>query len=160
MYFRKSSFFTNQADLKVFRGNVSVLISILFGQWGTGCTNILFSCFFFKYFTVCVLIAQSCPTHWDLMDYSPSGPPVCGILQEECCRGLPFPSPKDLPNPGIKPGFPTLQADSLPSEPPGNYSTLSHTLSHSRAGISILTSRWRNKDLEKLKQHQYQHSLD
>ena len=33
--------------------------------------------------------------------------------------GLPFPSPGDLPDPGIKPGSPTLQADSLSSEPPG-----------------------------------------
>ena len=29
---------------------------------------------------------------------------------------MPFPSPGDLPNPGIKPGFPALQADSLPTE--------------------------------------------
>ena len=29
---------------------------------------------------------------------------------------LPFPTPGDLPNPGIKLGFPTLQADSLPTE--------------------------------------------
>lgn len=34
------------------------------------------------------------------------------------CSGLPFPSPGDLPNPGIEPGSPTLQADALPSEPP------------------------------------------
>ena len=34
-------------------------------------------------------------------------------------NGLPFPSPGDLPDPGIEPGSPTLQADSLPSEPPG-----------------------------------------
>ena len=33
--------------------------------------------------------------------------------------GLPLPSPGDLPNPGIKPESPALQADSLPSEPPG-----------------------------------------
>ena len=32
---------------------------------------------------------------------------------------IPCPSPGDLPNPGIKPGSPTLQADSLPSKPPG-----------------------------------------
>ena len=38
--------------------------------------------------------------------------------QEYWC-GLPFPSPGDLPNPGIKPQSPALQADSLPSEPPG-----------------------------------------
>ena len=33
--------------------------------------------------------------------------------------GLPFPSPGDLPDPGIKPGSPALRADALPSEPPG-----------------------------------------
>ena len=33
--------------------------------------------------------------------------------------GLPFPSPGDLPDPGIEPGSPALQADALPSEPPG-----------------------------------------
>ena len=38
--------------------------------------------------------------------------------QEYWC-GLLFPSPGDLPNPGIEPTSPTLQADSLPSEPPG-----------------------------------------
>ena len=38
--------------------------------------------------------------------------------------GLPFPSPEDLPNPGIKPWSPALQADSLLSEPPG--SPISH----------------------------------
>ena len=34
-------------------------------------------------------------------------------------NGLLFPSPGDLPNPGIEPGSPTLQADALPCEPPG-----------------------------------------
>ena len=33
--------------------------------------------------------------------------------------GLPFPSPGDLPDPGIEPGSPTLEADALTSEPPG-----------------------------------------
>ena len=33
--------------------------------------------------------------------------------------GLPFPSPGDLPNPGLEPGSPALQADSFPSELPG-----------------------------------------
>ena len=37
--------------------------------------------------------------------------------RQEHWNGLTFPSPEDLPHPGIKPGFPTLQADSLPSEP-------------------------------------------
>ena len=39
--------------------------------------------------------------------------------RQEYWSGLPFPSPRDLPNPGIEPGFTALQADSLPSEPPG-----------------------------------------
>ena len=39
--------------------------------------------------------------------------------RQEYWSGLPFPSPGDLPNPGIEPWYPTLQAGSLPSEPPG-----------------------------------------
>ena len=42
-----------------------------------------------------------------------------GFSRQEYWSGLPFPSPGDLFNPGIKPGSPTLQTDSLPSEPPG-----------------------------------------
>ena len=38
--------------------------------------------------------------------------------RQEYWSGLPFPSPGDLPDPGIKPGTPALQADSLPSETP------------------------------------------
>ena len=37
--------------------------------------------------------------------------------------GLPFPSPGDLPDSGTEPGSPVLQADSLPSELPGNLPT-------------------------------------
>ena len=39
--------------------------------------------------------------------------------RQEYWRGLPFPSPGDLPDPGIKPESPPSQADSLPSKPPG-----------------------------------------
>ena len=39
--------------------------------------------------------------------------------RQECWSGLPLPSPKGLPNPGIKPGSPALQADPAPAEPPG-----------------------------------------
>ena len=49
-------------------------------------------------------------------------PPSMGFSRQECWSGLPFPSPGDLPNPGIEPGSPALQADSLPSEPPGKTS--------------------------------------
>ena len=42
-----------------------------------------------------------------------------GFSRQEYWSGLPFPSPGDLPNPGIEPGSPTLQAEALSSEPPG-----------------------------------------
>ena len=42
-----------------------------------------------------------------------------GVSRQEHWSGLPFPYPEDLPNPGIEPRSPALQADSLPSEPPG-----------------------------------------
>ena len=46
-------------------------------------------------------------------------PPSLGFSRQEYWSGLLFPSPGDLPNPGIEPRSPTLQADALPSEPPG-----------------------------------------
>ena len=42
-----------------------------------------------------------------------------GFSRQEYWSGLPFPSPGDLPDPGIEPRSPALQADALPSEPPG-----------------------------------------
>ena len=64
-------------------------------------------------------VAQSCSTLCDPMDCSHQALPSMGFFRQECCSGLPFPSPGDLPNPGIEPGSPALQADALPSEPPG-----------------------------------------
>ena len=55
--------------------------------------------------------ARSCPTLCDPVDYT-----VHGILQARTLEWVAFPSPRDLPNPGIEP---TLRADSLPAEPPG-----------------------------------------
>ena len=50
-------------------------------------------------------------------------PPSMGFSKQECWSGLPFPSPGDLPDPGIEPGSPALLADALPSEPPGHLYT-------------------------------------
>ena len=44
-------------------------------------------------------------------------PPSMGFSRQEHWTGLPFPSPGDLPNPGIKPGSPALQGGALLSEP-------------------------------------------
>ena len=46
-------------------------------------------------------------------------PPSMGFSRQEYWSGLPFPSPGDLPDPGIEPRSPALQADVLTSEPPG-----------------------------------------
>ena len=60
------------------------------------------------------LVSDSC----DLMDYSPPGSTM-GFSRQEYWGELPFSSLGDLPDPGIEPGSPTLQADSVLSEPPG-----------------------------------------
>ena len=64
-----------------------------------------------------VLATQLCLTLRDPVDCSLPG--YVEFSRQEYWRGLPFPSPGDFPNPGIKPGSPALQVNSLPSEPPG-----------------------------------------
>ena len=55
-------------------------------------------------------------------------PPSMGFSRQECWSGLPFPSPGDLPDPGIEPGSSALQADALLSEPPGKNVQSQHYL--------------------------------
>ena len=63
-----------------------------------------------------------------------------GFPRQEYWSGLPFPSPGDLPNPGIKPGSPVLQGDTLPSEPPGTGPNVELSLMHFCA--SSLKLQW------------------
>ena len=58
---------------------------------------------------------QLCATLWTV---AYQALPSMGFSRQEYWRGLPFPSPKDLPDPGIELRSPSLQADALPSEPP------------------------------------------
>ena len=67
-----------------------------------------------------VKATQSCPTLCNPMDYSLAGSLSMEFSRQEYWNGSLFPSPGDLPNPGIEPGCPTLQVDSLPSEPTGS----------------------------------------
>ena len=60
-------------------------------------------------------------TPWTVAHWAPLS---MELSRQEYWSGLPFPSPGDLPNPGIKHRSPALQADSLPSELPGKPSTL------------------------------------
>ena len=66
-----------------------------------------------------VKVAQWCPTFYDPMVVACKAPLSMEFSRPEYWNGWPFPSPGDLPNPGIEPKSPTLQADSVPSEPPG-----------------------------------------
>ena len=101
-------------------------------------------------------VAQSCPT-LQPMDCSLPDSSVHGFSRQEYWSRLPFPSPGNLPDPGIKPMSAALQADSLPSEPPGKIKrkqkfsfdfqketeilivnlTIFHTRSHGVPGISV-----------------------
>ena len=64
-------------------------------------------------------VAQSCPTLCDPWTEAHQAPPSMGFCRQEYWSGLPFPSPGDLPDPGIELRSPTLQADAVTSAPPG-----------------------------------------
>ena len=57
--------------------------------------------------------AQSCLTLCDPWTVAHQAPPFMGFSRQEYWSGLPFPSPGDLPDPGIEPRSPTLQADAF-----------------------------------------------
>ena len=78
---------------------------------------------FVLYVWVCVYVCaqslslvQLCATPWTVAHQAPLS---MGFPRQEYWSGLPFPPPEDLPDPGIEPGSPALQADTLTSEPPG-----------------------------------------
>ena len=64
-------------------------------------------------------VAQSCPTLCDSWTVAHEAPPTMGFSRQDYWSGLPFPSPGDLPDPGIRPRSPALKADTLTSAPPG-----------------------------------------
>ena len=67
--------------------------------------------------TICVcLVTQSCSTLATLQTVACEAPLSMGFSRQEHQRGLPFPSPGDIPDPGIKLGSPASQADSLLTE--------------------------------------------
>ena len=65
-------------------------------------------------------VTQSCPTLYDPWTVAHQAPPSMEFSRQEYWSGLPFPSPRDLPDAEIEPGSPALQADALPSEPQGS----------------------------------------
>ena len=87
------------------------------------------------------LVTQLCPAL-----YSPHGLQhtrlLCpwGFSRQEYQSGLPCPPLGDLPNPGIKPRSPALQADSLPAEPPGKHKNPGVGSLSLLQGLSLLPS--------------------
>ena len=69
----------------------------------------------------CGLFAKLCPTLATSRAVAHQAPLSVGFSRQEYWTGLPFSSPGDLPDPGIEPGSPALQAGSLPTEPPGKH---------------------------------------
>ena len=74
--------------------------------------------FSYMHTCVCAKLLQLCLTLCDPMNCSPPDSSVHWILQAIILEWKPFPSPEDLPNPGVNSGSPALQADFLLSEPP------------------------------------------
>ena len=72
-------------------------------------------------------------------------PPSMEFSRQEYWKGLPFPSSGDLPDPGGEPRSPSLQADALPSEPPGKPLEKSeHPYKHQRIVIYNVKSLKKN----------------
>ena len=86
-------------------------------------------------------VAQLCPTLCDSWTVAHQTPPSMGFSRQEYWSGLLFPSPGDLPDSGIEPGSPALQADSWLSEPPGKPQKIHRHLKkhYSRPVISVIT---------------------
>ena len=77
-----------------------------------------------------MLVAQSCATLCDPRDSSQPGSSARGFLQARILEWVAIPFSRDLLYSGIGPGFPALQADSLPSEPSKRLVKLTYLVSH------------------------------
>ena len=103
------------------------------------------------------LVTKSCPTLVTPWNIAHQAPLSMGFSRQEYWSGLPFPSPGHLPNPGIDPRSPALQADSLPTEPANRQDSLGNTgrqlgrnlgftrLKH-RSALSRSPTRWRHHE--------------
>ena len=72
------------------------------------------------------IVTESCPTLVTPWSVAHQAPLSMGFYRQDYWSGLSFPSPGDLPDPGIEPGSPQLPAGSLPTGLPGNSQLLDH----------------------------------
>ena len=110
---------------KVFLFEVWVIVCLFQGFWS------------FCAFVLC-LVTQSCPTLCRTVDCQT--PLSMVILQGRILEWVAMPSSRDLSNPGIELRYPTLQADSLPSESPGKSLQSFYTLSKKSLPTQIYTT--------------------
>ena len=96
------------------------------GCGGIGALTVVCAC-------MCAKSLQSRPTLWP-HGLAHQAPLSLGFSRQEYWSGLPCPPPGDLPDPGVEPRSPALQADSLSFEPPGK---------HDNNTLLILTSTQR-----------------
>ena len=95
---------------------------------------------------MCLVVSDSV-TPWTVAHHVPLS---MRISRQEYWSGLPCPPPGDRPNPGIKPRSSSLQADSVPSEPPekskntgvGSLSFLQQNFSAQESNQGLLHCRW------------------
>ena len=88
---------------------------------------------------VVVLVAQSCPvklflTPWTVASQTPLS---TEFSRQESWSELPFPFPGDLPDPGIEPKSPAVQADSLLTKPPKDHKETTRTDKLAQKSITI-----------------------
>ena len=78
---------------------------------------------------VCWLLShvQLFATPWAVASQAPLS---MKFSRQEYWSGSPFPSPGDLPDPGIEPGSPSFEANSLPSEPPGSQIAITQSIQY------------------------------
>ena len=93
----------------------------IYSDWMTTCGPVGWKCQWLSH--VCLLVTPWTGAH--------QAPLSMGFSRQEYWSGLSFPSPGDLPDPGIEPWPPALQGDSLPSEPPGKLCSLYHSYVYS-----------------------------
>ena len=86
-------------------------------------------------------------------------PPSVGFSRQEYWSGVPFPSPGDLPDPGIEPKSPGLQADALPSEPQGkplivDYQERQSHLKMREGEKPVRTKAWRLEGVQQVQRRE------
>ena len=108
-------------------------------------------CWFIHWYCCWCLVTKSCPTLCDPMDQTPLS---MGFPRQVTWSGLPFPSPGDIPDPGIEPTSPARQVDSLPLRHQGSLhwdwagtitGSLTRFILHQSVTLKALFYGWTNK---------------